>query len=782
MNKRTFLGKVNQALKYGEDHLGMHRSDVQHAYAEHIAKGLLTGQQEEWGYLLAEAETGTGKTIGYLVPSLLMQAMTGQRVFISTFTIALQRQIMAPGGDMEKAVAMVQSVAGDSWNPSVALRVGRRNFVDIEKVRARAELLTGEAAEAARDFLKWAEQSDTGEWREYLERQESDGLPCGWTVDDVCLDSSSDRKEASHVRYLSHVNGSRQADVVVTNHALSALNAKFGKRLLQEKGDARGIAALIIDECDRMPDAAASVTGSALALRKFLHAVNASMDVLTGVIPHDDALNTIALMGGLADDLTDMVDFTQGLWGRSRNESGDGDTLLLDEMDAQQANHLSLVLDQVNRSTDLVMTALDGQDLQGEAAAIIREEMDGLSSYADALSDFVAYYNGYASSTESVKTPILSITWSPKMHYPSLSVFHLFPARMMKQMWSRWIRPEDGVMEDMKDGDVRAHCMILTSATISARSDSGEHGYIEVSQEYGLWNETNPCDDLNKDPMFAPTVFGQMDIVFPAGDAPNVTIYRSPDDDEHVGNRDINPEWVRYVALAAVAAHRQGGHTLVLTSSYKGTDRIGKAIIDMLGEEAGEAGKVIVKRQEMHLSQVLDRMKSLEDSIFVTAGSWEGFDLGAVKDIRGRRMYLSHVVVAQIPYGASDQAYEEALRQYMRRRGKSKEKIDGAIYYRRRSAALRKMRQGIGRGIRHHEDRFTLWLCDPRMPRSRQACQLSPSTGKRRIHTAFQYAIPDRFRNNVMGSAWEKGRVLTLDGDLVGGESDRASQDEVFAL
>ena len=44
-------------------------------------------------FLLAEAGTGVGKTLAYLIPSVYWAAANGQKVVIATRTKALQRQM-----------------------------------------------------------------------------------------------------------------------------------------------------------------------------------------------------------------------------------------------------------------------------------------------------------------------------------------------------------------------------------------------------------------------------------------------------------------------------------------------------------------------------------------------------------------------------------------------------------------------------------------------------------------------------------------------------------------
>src|SRR5512142_3418639 len=64
---------------------GYERRPEQLALAEAVERALESGE-----HLLAEAGTGTGKSLAYLIPAL----DSGQRVVVSTATKALQEQLL----------------------------------------------------------------------------------------------------------------------------------------------------------------------------------------------------------------------------------------------------------------------------------------------------------------------------------------------------------------------------------------------------------------------------------------------------------------------------------------------------------------------------------------------------------------------------------------------------------------------------------------------------------------------------------------------------------------
>ena len=78
--------------------------------------------------VLVEAGTGTGKSLAYLVPSILWAVRNNQRVVISTNTINLQEQLI------KKDVPFLLSTI-DQWGLDPATRRVPVEAVVIERVR-----------------------------------------------------------------------------------------------------------------------------------------------------------------------------------------------------------------------------------------------------------------------------------------------------------------------------------------------------------------------------------------------------------------------------------------------------------------------------------------------------------------------------------------------------------------------------------------------------------------------------------------------------------------------
>ena len=92
---------VSAVLAQAVGALGGQQRDGQVHMADEVAEAM-----EEGRHLLVQAGTGTGKSLGYLVPAMLHD----KRVVVATATLALQHQLVER--DLPRLVEAVKSVPG----------------------------------------------------------------------------------------------------------------------------------------------------------------------------------------------------------------------------------------------------------------------------------------------------------------------------------------------------------------------------------------------------------------------------------------------------------------------------------------------------------------------------------------------------------------------------------------------------------------------------------------------------------------------------------------------
>jgi len=232
-------------------------------------------------HLLVQAGTGTGKSLAYLVPALEHAVRTGERVVVSTATLALQNQIVnrdvprllkALGGDLER-------------KPRAAVLKGRRNYVCKHKLDggypddALGMLFDLGADDAAGRGSASGSASALGEeiqrvrsWERITESGDRDDLVPGvsdraWAQVSVnafdCLGSKCPVFEECYAERAKIAAAA--ADLVVTNHALLAIDA-FGDHAVLPEHDA-----VVIDEAHELRDRVTNALSGSLTVA-MLHA------------------------------------------------------------------------------------------------------------------------------------------------------------------------------------------------------------------------------------------------------------------------------------------------------------------------------------------------------------------------------------------------------------------------------------------------------------------------------------------------------------------------------
>ncbi len=215
-----------------------------------IVEGLSAG-----GHRIIQAGTGTGKSLGYLVPAAAHALSEGgSTVVVSTATIALQRQLM------EKDLPLLASTLAKEYGVTLTFAVlkGRNNYVCLQKLHSEIPDPDGEALfDVSRGVLgdqavavrAWATSTDTGDkddfgddidprvWRAFsVNRRECVGeSKCSFGED--CF-TAKRRLQA------------QAAHIVVTNHALLAIDVVEGIPILPDHD------IVIIDEGHEIVDRA----------------------------------------------------------------------------------------------------------------------------------------------------------------------------------------------------------------------------------------------------------------------------------------------------------------------------------------------------------------------------------------------------------------------------------------------------------------------------------------------------------------------------------------------
>ncbi|OMC36454.1 ATP-dependent helicase [Mycobacterium sp. GA-1841] len=347
---------VTNLLKIAVKGLGGASRPGQVQMAEAVANAFETGQ-----HLAVQAGTGTGKSLAYLVPSIARALQTEQPVVVSTATIALQRQLV--DRDLPRLVNSLADAL--PRKPTFALLKGRGNYLCLNKIHSGAaaepsdtlpqdELFSPMAVSAmGRDvqrLTEWSSDTETGDRDELVP-----GVPDrSWSQVSV---SARECIGVSRCPFGTDCFAERArekagaADVVVTNHALLAIDALSDFSVLPE------YELLVVDEAHELAD---RVTG-----------------VATGELSPTSMAVAHRRMARLVDDeLAQRFEATVATLSSLLHEVDAG---RIDVLDDELGTYLTALRDAANAAR----TAIDTTPSDPQAASARTEAVTALSDVSD---------------------------------------------------------------------------------------------------------------------------------------------------------------------------------------------------------------------------------------------------------------------------------------------------------------------------------------------------------------------------------------------------------------
>jgi ATP-dependent DNA helicase DinG len=250
------LPGVDELLSTAVEALGGQPREGQRRMVRAVRRALVDGD-----HLAVQAGTGTGKSLAYLVPAIRHAMSRDTTVVISTATIALQRQLV--DRDLPRLAKALAPALGRA--PTFAILKGRRNYLCLHRLNGPDDVDDGEqlfdpfAVSALGRQVKrvheWSSETETGDRDELVP-----GVPDNaWRQVSVsareCLGVSRCPVGTDCFAERARHEAGR-ADVVVTNHALLAIDALESRAVLPEHD------VVVVDEAHELVD---RVTGVATA-------------------------------------------------------------------------------------------------------------------------------------------------------------------------------------------------------------------------------------------------------------------------------------------------------------------------------------------------------------------------------------------------------------------------------------------------------------------------------------------------------------------------------------
>ena len=609
-------------------------------------------------HLLVQAGTGTGKSLAYLVPSILAadaraaNAVGGSsygngRVVVATATLALQHQLIER--DLPRVADALEPALGH--RPTYAVLKGRHNYVCLDRLnRGPADDDDTDAAlfESPRSALgkqsqrlrAWADTSDTGDRDEY----EGALDPRVWRSVAVtsreCVGAAKCAYGQECFAELARARAN-ESDIVVTNHAMLAIGVLEAIPVLPEH------AAVVIDEAHELVDRATSavtVELSGRAIERAATRVRRHIDPDT----HDRLEDAAALLA------TDLDLAASELVGPLRIE-GVESSLLLALTGVRDATHAAL--------TELASAGRAGKDDAPDDVAARAQARAAIEEIHDVAGTLLSLSDGDVAWLDpgDRRAPVLRVA--------PLSVASILRAELFDQT-----------------------PVVMTSATLTL-GGSFDPLASSVGLDVGSPTAADASDSDDRMPwtgldVGSPFDFASQGILYVAAHLPRP------------GREGVSEEAITELGDLIDAA---GGRTLALFSSWRGVERAAEALETRFADR-DDRPLLVARRGDSVGDLVRQFVAAPALSLLGTMSLWQGVDVPGDT--------CSLVVIDRIPFPRPDDPLTAA-----RTRRADESGFNGFMSVSVPRAALL-LAQGSGRLIRSREDRGVVAVLDPRLATS----------------------------------------------------------------
>jgi ATP-dependent DNA helicase DinG len=665
------LPEVDVLLTAAVSGIGGARRPGQVAMAEAVHQAMQTGQ-----HLAVQAGTGTGKSLAYLVPAVRhalggVGGGKGGTVVISTATIALQRQLIER--DLPRLAAALSDLLGRE--PVFAILKGRRNYLCLNKVHGSAPdepedaLFDPRAVSATGRQVtrlhEWAASTGTGDRDELIPGVDDRA----WRQVSVnareCIGAQK-CPFGSHCFAEQARDAAGEADVVVTNHALLAIDAMEDFIVLPEHD------VVVIDEAHDLVDRVTSVASGELSAP----AAEAAARRCGRLVPEDLTGRLRSAAEGLELALAD-------------SQAG-----RLDVLDPQLETALATVRDGAAAcAADLRSHA--GSEEDTDRLALTRAATVALDEVAENAARMIAAFAAEISARPEViwlERPVGDDSARP-------DTLRVAPLQVAGLLAERLFRPRT---------------VVLTSATLTLGGS-----FEPLARQWGLPQpgETEAVDAAPggdagagqagehsaRDAAPGKLDWTGLDVGSPFDHRRNAILYVA---------RHLPPPGRDGLADAYLTELRElieaaGGRTLGLFSSMRAARQAADALRD-------EVGVPLLCQGDDSTALLVSKFAEDEAScLFGTLSLWQGVD------VPGRSLQL--VVIDRIPFPRPDDPLASARQRAVAARGGN-----GFMAVAASQAALL-LAQGTGRLLRTMSDRGVVAILDPRLVTKRYGSFLRAS-------------------------------------------------------
>ncbi|WP_164218902.1 ATP-dependent DNA helicase DinG [Virgibacillus sp. YIM 98842] len=626
-------------------------------------------------HALIEAETGTGKSLAYLLPSVYEALRTKKRLVVSTFTTQLQSQLL------EEEIPLIRELLGLPF--SIALLKGKNHYISLEKFEkelAETDHDNYDIALTKAMILVWLTETDTGDIDEihlpasgYLFYQRVSTDKEGYT------DTYSPWFKKSY--YQKAKKSAQKADIIVTNHALICTDMFNDYEILPayEK--------IIIDEAHHFQEIAASHYGLKIDYANMLYTLNQIglhgeesklfskiLQQLQGDTDHlplskwDEIL--LHAKNEIDDVFRQIFQYVIEQSNRNKSLSDVGRTQYRFENEKEKSDQWGLIIDMVTRLIFYLRDLIHILSMTEESFAkqenfdkMDRDELKGHMETVQLFIDRLEHLFLTEDSNDQVKWIEIEASGAKNAVY-----LYSEPIDMSKFLSNDFFNKKDSV--------------ILTSATLTMKKS-----FSFIQNELGIDKERLVTRKIDSPFSYQ----SQVQLLIP-NDFPDIK-YGKQEDFIYATSEAI-------LSLAEVTS----GRMLVLFTSY---DMLRKTYYIL--KENLESHPFVLLAQGISSSsrsRLKKNFQTFEQAILLgTSSFWEGVDIPGDD--------LSALMIVRLPFQPPDHPKYEAKSAYLKAAGRN------AFMELALPHAVIRFKQGFGRLIRSKRDRGIVFICDTRIINAR---------------------------------------------------------------
>lgn len=631
-------------------------------------------------HALIEAETGTGKSLSYLIPSVFHAIKNEQRVMISTHTTQLQSQLL------EKEIPLLKKCL--PLNIKVALIKGKHHYISLEKFEQE---VYGDVSEDNYDvvltkaiILIWLTETESGD-------QDEIQLPSSGKLfwKRISAEAEEPFNPASpwfsRTFYQRARKKAQKAHIIITNHALLCTDMIKDYQLLPSYEH------VIIDEAHHLEPVASKHFGLKLDYVSLQYLFNEVGSIETG---------------GFVQTVCDTIDDRwDSVWELAKEEADEMFRHLFTFVVKQRQKDISLndigryqyrIKPENETSSSFIIVKEMAQRLMFQIRDLIhylweaKKSLENNQVDPDVVNDVDSFIDRLQKIIDDVESFLLieqqtEVKWIEIEAYGAKNAVYLYsePIQIAPMLKTSFFDAKKSV--------------VLTSATLTMKNS-----FSFIRQQLGIEKETVLEKKIDSPFNYSK----QVQLLIP-NDFPNIK-YGDLDD-------FIIATCEAIYSLARVTK----GRMLVLFTSY-----------DML-KKAYAMIKEIIEQDEFILiaqgissgsrSRLKKNFQAFDQAIlFGTSSFWEGVDIPGDD--------LTSLVIVRLPFQPPDHPVYEAKSEKLKSDGKN------AFMELSLPQAVIRFKQGFGRLIRSSSDRGIVFVCDHRMMTARYGKYFTESIPKVPIH------------------------------------------------